>query len=220
MNKNKYITIAIDGAAGAGKSTTSKLICEKFKYIHIDTGLHYRSMTLFFSNKNISADSVPSYLKTNSIRLDSSIDQHSLFLKLDDQLFSVDQLRDESMNQLVSYYARLPELRSLLLNYQRSLPEFAKELGFCGVVMDGRDIGSVVLPNADLKYYLHADINIRESRRGDDGEKDSISSRDQLDTTRKSAPLVCPQNAISIDTGITSITDVVESITKDIYSLL
>ena len=86
--------------------------------------------------------------------------------------------------------------------------------------MDGRDIGSVVLPNADLKYYLHADINIRESRRGDDGEKDSISSRDQLDTTRKSAPLVCPQNAISIDTGITSITDVVESITKDIYSLL
>ena len=120
----------------------------------------------------------------------------------------------------VSYYARLPEIRSLLLSYQRGLPMFGLKSGFSGMIMDGRDIGSVVLPNADLKFFLHADLSIRESRRTADGESSNLSKRDSIDTQRKIAPLVCPDGAISLDTGILPINKVVSRISDEIISIL
>lgn len=219
MPKNKYITVALDGAAGSGKSTTASLICKKFKYIHVDTGLHYRSLSLYFMTKNITADLVGNYLLKNTINLSSNIHGFSVELLVDGQHYTPSQLRNDQMNSQVSYYARLPELRSLLLDYQRSLCTYGQNHGFSGIVMDGRDIGSVVLPDADLKIFLHADLSIRQHRRFIDGEKDSISGRDQIDSTRKIAPLTCPTGAISINTGSNSLEHVVEIISNRLLSL-
>lgn len=219
MSENKYIIIALDGAAGSGKSTTAKAVCQKFKYIHVDTGLHYRSLCLYFLNKNISADKVCDYLYYNSISMNSVIEDFSVYLRLDGNHFSSEQLRNHEMNKNVSYYARLPELRNLLLNYQRNLCVYGQKSGFSGIIMDGRDIGSVVLPDADLKFFLHADLSIRQQRRSSDGENDSISGRDKLDSTRKTAPLVCPADAISINTGLHTIDHVVELFSQHILSL-
>ena len=85
--------------------------------------------------------------------------------------------------------------------------------------MDGRDIGSVILPDADIKIFLHADLQVRQSRRLSDGEHDSITARDKIDSTRKIAPLACPDDAISIDTGKLSLDEVVQLISNEISSL-
>ena len=220
MCKNQFITIAIDGAAGSGKSTTSQAICAKFKYIHVDTGLHYRSFSLFFMNQNISPDLVSAFIKSNEISLSSIIKNSSVYLQINDEYFPPSQLRNESMNKEVSFYARIPEVRSLLLSYQRNLVGYVQKNDSNGIVMDGRDIGSVVLPSAHLKFYLHADINLRQIRRVSDGENDSIAGRDQLDSNRKIAPLVCPEGAISIDTGKMIPEEVLEFISSKINDLL
>jgi len=98
------------------------------------------------------------------------------------------------------------------------LPDFGKNHGFSGIIMDGRDIGSVILPDADIKIFLHADLQVRQTRRLSDGENDSISARDRIDSTRKVAPLTCPEGALSIDTGKLPIQNVVQLIANEIAS--
>jgi len=219
MQKYNYISISLDGAAGSGKSTTAQAICQKYKYIHVDTGLHYRALSLFFLNKNILPDLVPQYLLSDNVDLTSQLEEFSVKLFVDGIYYSKNELRNERMNKEVSYYARIPEVRSLLLKYQRGLVKYGFDLGFSGIIMDGRDIGSVVLPDANLKVFLHAEIDVRQGRRLSDGEHDSISKRDNIDSTRKVAPLMCPNGAISINTGILSVNEVVSLISKHISSL-
>ena len=219
MGKNKYITIALDGAAGSGKSTTARAICEKYKYIHVDTGLHYRAISFHLLNLNITPERTPEYLLSSPLILSSKLDGSSVQLFIDGIHYSKSDLRNERMNREVSYYARLPEVRALLLNYQRGLPDFGLNQGYSGIIMDGRDIGSVVLPNANIKIFLHADLSVRQNRRLSDGEPDSISTRDQIDSTRKIAPLTCPENALSIDTGKLPLDQVLQLISQKIASL-
>jgi cytidylate kinase len=108
MQKNKYIIVALDGAAGSGKSTTGQVICEKFKYIHVDTGLHYRAVSLHLLNLNISPEKTPEYLHCSPIPLTSEIDELSVQLFVDGIHYSKSELRNERINHEVSYYARLP----------------------------------------------------------------------------------------------------------------
>ena len=180
MGKNKYIIISLDGAAGSGKSTTARAICEKYKYIHVDTGLHYRAVSLHLLNLNINPESAPDFLVSTPLIFSSALEEFSVQLFLDGTHYSQSSLRNEKMNREVSYYARIPEVRNLLLNYQRSLPDFGKSRGFSGIIMDGRDIGSVILPDAHIKIFLHADLQVRQSRRLSDGEQDAISARDPI----------------------------------------
>ena len=219
MQKYNYISISLDGAAGSGKSTTAQAICQKYKYIHVDTGLHYRALSLFFLNKNIPPELVPQYLLSDTVNLTSQLDEFSVKLLVEGTYFSKKELRNERMNKEVSYYARIPEVRSLLLKYQRGLVKYGLDQGFSGIIMDGRDIGSVVLPDANLKVFLHAEIDVRQGRRLSDGERDSISKRDNIDSTRKVAPLMCPDGALSINTGILSVDQVVSVISNHISSL-
>jgi len=219
MQKYNYISISLDGAAGSGKSTTAQAICQKYKYIHVDTGLHYRALSLFFLNKNILPELVPQYLLSDTVNLTSQLDEFTVKLFVEGTYFSKKELRNERMNKEVSYYARIPEVRSLLLKYQRGLVKYGLNQGFSGIIMDGRDIGSVVLPDANLKVFLHAEIDVRQGRRLSDGERDSISKRDNIDSTRKVAPLMCPDGALSINTGILSVDEVVSVISNHISSL-
>lgn len=217
--KNNYIIIALDGAAGSGKSTTATALCKKYKYIHVDTGLHYRAVSLHLLNLNISPESTAEYLLSCPLIFSSKLDKFSVQLFIDGIHYSKSELRNERMNREVSYYARLPEIRALLLKYQRSLSDFGKNQGYSGIIMDGRDIGSVIFPDADIKIYLHADLQVRQNRRLSDGEHDSISTRDQIDTTRKIAPLTCPEDALSLDTGILPLDQVLQLISQKIASL-
>jgi len=219
MQKYNYISISLDGAAGSGKSTTAQAICQKYKYIHVDTGLHYRALSLFFLNKNILPELVPQYLLSDTVNLTSQLDEFTVKLFVEGTYFSKKELRNERMNKEVSYYARIPEVRSLLLKYQRGLVKYGLNQGFSGIIMDGRDIGSVVLPDANLKVFLHAEIDVRQGRRLSDGERDSISKRDNIDSTRKVAPLMCPDGALSINTGILSVDEVVSVLSNHISPL-
>ena len=106
-----------------------------------------------------------------------------------------------------------------MFDYQRSQVDLAKSSGFNGVILEGRDIGTKILPEADLKIFLWADLLIREQRRSSDGETDSIISRDQMDTNRKEAPLSCAEGAMKIDTGQFSPDEVYEQVMNALGSL-
>jgi len=102
-------------------------------------------------------------------------------------------------------------VRTALLAYQRGQAGVSAQHGFRGLVMEGRDIGSVIFPNADFRFFLHAHADERARRRANEGQQDSITERDRLDSSRKTAPLACPQGAISIDTTHLTLPQVVEA---------
>ena len=114
----------------------------------------------------------------------------------------------------------LPEVRTALLAYQRSQADVARAHAFRGVVMEGRDIGSVIFPHADFRFFLHADPEERARRRANEGGDDSIKERDRLDTSRKTAPLACPSGATSIDTTHLTLAQVVDAMAAPIAARL
>jgi|GEM_PF-4493582 len=101
MQKYNYISISLDGAAGSGKSTTAQAICQKYKYIHVDTGLHYRALSLFFLNKNILPDLVPQYLLSDNVDLTSQLEEFSVKLFVDGIYYTKNELRNERMKTML-----------------------------------------------------------------------------------------------------------------------
>ena len=185
MKINKFIVVAIDGGAGSGKSTTAKLLSKKLNMMHVDTGSHYRVISHFLINKKISPHDSADFINLNKFDLNSEIDDNSCHFLINNHRIHDSSLRSENINLNVSSYASIPVVRSLLFNYQKSLVDLAKRNNFSGIVMEGRDIGTVILPNADLKLFLHASHDVRVSRRSNDGQSDSISFAISLIPTEK-----------------------------------
>jgi cytidylate kinase len=131
-----------------------------------------------------------------------------------------DEIRSREVNEHVSYFAAIPEVRTALLAYQRGQADVARERGFRGLVMEGRDIGSVIFPDADFRFFLHAHPEERARRRASEGQQDSITERDRLDSSRKTAPLACPAGAVSIDTTHLTLPEVVETMARAIATKL
>jgi len=208
-----YIKIAIDGPAGAGKSTIAKKIAKRLNITYIDTGAMYRALTY-----KVLINNVDIYNENEIIRLahksDIKFSQQNIFL--DDKIVN-EEIRSIEVSKNVSHVAKLKEVRQVLVNLQKKIALNQD------VIMDGRDIGTHVLPNANIKIFLTASVEERASRRYmelkvkgtsvdlDEIKKDIIN-RDKIDTERKYAPLVKAQNAIMIDTTGLSIDDVVEKI--------
>lgn len=213
MSKN----IAIDGPAGAGKSTIAKLIAKKLGYIYVDTGAMYRAMALFLIRRNISPD--------DTERLEAACEEAEISIAFENGMQVVllfDEnvnglIRTEEVSQMASKSSVNAKVRKKLVALQQSLA--AKS----DVVMDGRDIGTVVLPDAFLKIFLTASSEERAKRRykelsdkGVDCNYDEILKdiveRDHRDTTRDNSPLVQAEDAIYLDSSDLSIEEVADKV--------
>ena len=210
--KGSFYLIAIDGGAGTGKSTTASILSERLNFLHLDTGSHYRSITRHLLNQNIEPEEAEKYININKLVLSSEVEEKKSKLSVDGKFFAKDQLRSKEVNDIVSKFACLPALRNTLFNYQREQVNLAQSHNFEGLVMEGRDIGTVIFPDADLKVFLYADSSVRENRRKRDGESDEIASRDRQDKQRQVAPLKESSGSLRIDTSALGIEEVYETI--------
>ncbi len=216
MNNGK-ITIAIDGPSGAGKSTVSKRLAQDLGLIHIDTGAMYRALTYKALAKRLDLTDEKALtemaLDTDIVLTPSQDDQPQIILVDGENITQA--IRTEEVSRYVSQVAQTPGVRAYLLHLQRTL---AAENS---VVMDGRDIGTVVLPAADYKFYLSADLETRAHRRyneiygscqdekGLQKVRENLEYRDTIDSTREFAPLRPAEDAIIIDTTNLTIEQVV-----------
>lgn len=209
----KKIQIAVDGPAGSGKSTVSKLIAKKLNVIYLDTGAMYRAVTLYILNHKIDVNDL-SQVNSALESIDLSFDQDSILMNGND--ISKD-IRLPIVSQNVSTVAAIKNVRQAMTKLQQEIA-----LGE-NVIMDGRDIGTHVLPNAQYKFFLDASVEERANRRykelcdksiNVDYEdiKNKIIKRDELDRNRKEAPLRKADDAEIIDTTKLSISEVVDII--------
>ena len=205
----KTQVIAIDGYSSTGKSTVAKRLAKHLKFVYVDSGAMYRAVTLFalenqcFTHDKLDASKLINQLE--KIHIDFSFDQNTQkSLILLNQTNVEKAIRGMEVSNRVSYVAELPEVRQKLVELQRQMASKHS------LVMDGRDIGSVVFPNADIKFFMTAIAEERAKRRFEElqqkGEQtnfeevyDNIQSRDKIDTSRQHSPLVKAEDAIVID---------------------
>ncbi|HEX2853676.1 MAG TPA: (d)CMP kinase [Opitutaceae bacterium] len=210
MGSSPFIIVAIDGGAASGKSSSSRTLSERFNLLHVDTGSYYRALTAEMIRRRVAADNSAA-VKTalGELKLGTRVNGRSAEMEIGGRVAG-DEIRSREVNDAVSHFAALPDLRAALLAYQRGQADVARAHGFRGLVMEGRDIGSVIFPDADFRFFLHADPVERARRRAGQGQDDRILERDRLDTSRKASPLTCPAGATSIDTTHVTLDEVVE----------
>ena len=216
----KTIAIAIDGPAGAGKSTIARRIAAELGYYYVDTGAIYRTVAYFMDLLGVSpkdTDGVERYIDELTVGIEYDEDglQHMIMNGMD----VTGDIRTQDISQKASLISAQSVVREVLLDMQR---EVARQHN---VVMDGRDIGTVVLPDADVKIFLTASAEVRAKRRTDEltakGQKadynkilQEIQQRDYQDTHRAIAPLKMTRDSVKVDTSELSIDEVVEAIRK------
>jgi len=216
---NQFTIIAIDGGAATGKSSTSKGIADLLDLMHVDTGSHYRTLTHALLSAETNADNEADIASTlEALKLSTQIDGRSARLGIDGIVPADTDLRSARVNANVSKFAAVAAVRQKLFDYQRSLAEVAGKNGYTGLIMEGRDIGSIIFPDADHRIFLHADEATRTARRAKEGQTDSIAARDKMDSSRKTAPLVCPDGATQVDTGPRTLEEVIAKIADVIRS--
>jgi len=209
MPANPFIIVAIDGGAAAGKSSTARALSQRFNLLHADTGSFYRAVTAELLRQGVApGDAAAVKAALPGLRLSTRVTGRSAFLEIAGRVAG-DEIRSPEVNAAVSHFAAIPELRAALLAYQRNLAEVARAGDFAGLVMEGRDIGSVIFPHADFRFFLHADPAARARRRADEGRTDVVAERDRLDSSRATAPLSCPPGATVIDSTHLTLNDVV-----------
>ena len=216
------MVITIDGAAGVGKTSTAKELAKRLGYQYFDTGAMYRAVTLFFIREKVDLSSksdVITSLRAIKLKIDFS-SESEMKVFLDDDDISL-KIRSQEVTNKVSAVSALPDVRDMMVKIQRS---FTLNGNF---IVEGRDIGTVVFPDAKYKFFLQADYDIRAERRLADFErlnesknindiKEDLEKRDKYDSTRKLSPLKKPDNAIIIDTTNCSLEEQVNEILKHI----
>lgn len=211
----KEIVIAIDGYSGTGKSSTARAVAAKLGYLYIDSGAMYRAATLYFLQHEVDIGNRQSVLAAlNEMKI--SLKDQKVFLN--DQDVTV-MVRSMEVNNRVSEVSTKPEVRKALVSQQRVMGRAG------GIVMDGRDIGTVVFPDADLKVFMTANTEVRAHRRqlelaasGIETElsiiKSNLKERDRIDSEREESPLRKAENAVEIDTSEMSFHEQVQTIVK------
>ncbi|MFB1098854.1 MULTISPECIES: (d)CMP kinase [Bacillaceae] len=221
----KTIAIAIDGPAAAGKSTVSKLVAKKLQFVYVDTGAMYRALTLTALEAGAdleSEEALLSLLQGIDIVLMQHEDGQKVLVNSKDV---TEAIRTNEVTNNVSIVAKHPLVREEMVRRQQKLAADN------GIVMDGRDIGTRVLPDAEVKIFMIASVEERAERRykeniakGFEADleqlKEEIRLRDKLDSEREASPLVKAEDAVEIDTTALSIDGVVEKILKAVHEAL
>ena len=208
------INVAIDGPAGAGKSTIARMLAKELNYIYVDTGAMYRAMALYMIEQKTdiqNLEAVRAACRTISIDIQYSGGEQQVILNGRNVNGFI---RTEAVSEMSSKISAIPEVREKLLSLQRSLAAASD------VIMDGRDIGTHVLPNADVKIFLTADAHVRALRRYEefiakgvsctlDKVEREVIERDERDMNRAIAPLKQAEDAVRVDTSAMTIEEVV-----------
>lgn len=220
MHSPHTLIIAIDGGAAAGKSSAARALSERFHLLHADTGSYYRAVTAELLRRGVSPqDPAAVAAALAALKLTTRVEGRAARMEIDGRPPG-EEIRGEAVNGAVSHFAAIPELRRALLAYQRGQAAIARSHGFRGLVMEGRDIGSVIFPDADFRFFLHADPEERARRRAREGQRDAVAERDRIDSSRRTAPLACPPGAISIDTTALTLPQVVERMAAPVAAAL
>lgn len=220
----KNLTIAIDGHASTGKSSIAKELAVKYGYIYINSGSMYRAVTLFIIENNLfmlAKNNINLFIKKlRQISINFKFNDNNLISEIYLNSRNIEnEIGEMQVSKLVSEVAAIPEIRKEMVKLQRTIDREK------GVIMDGRDIGSVVFPDADLKLFLTASDSVRAKRRFEEmlnkGLKVSydeilcnIKNRDMLDSTRSDSPLIIEKDAIVIDNSNMSIDDQIDKISQ------
>ncbi|MDD3745468.1 MAG: (d)CMP kinase [Anaerostipes sp.] len=215
-----FYSIAIDGPAGAGKSTIAKKIAKELEFIYVDTGAMYRAMALYFIRNQVDVkneDAINAACKKIDVKIVYENEMQQVLLNGENV---TGLLREEEVGNMASKTSSYKMVRQTLLGLQRDLAKTAN------ILMDGRDIGTHVLPNADLKIYLTASSAVRAKRRYDEllekGEsanldqiEEDIKQRDHQDMSRKIAPLKQAEDAVLVDSSHMGIDEVVAKVVEE-----
>lgn len=216
---NEPVVVAVDGPAASGKSTVSRLVALALDFTYVDSGSFYRGLTWKVIRAFGEMREEPEVMELlNGMRLDCFVEDRAVRFRIDDD-DPGQQIRSEPVREHVSDLAAMPEVRRYIVDRLREMTRFGS------LVMEGRDIGSVVFPEALFKFYLDADPLERARRRSRELESsegegnveavmDSLARRDRKDSTRASAPLQIPLGAVVIDSTAMRIEDVVSLIVK------
>lgn len=210
MSVAPYIIVAVDGGAASGKSSTSRALSERFNLLHVDTGSFYRAIAAELLRRQVPATDLPAVRKALSqLALGTRVVGRNARMEMGGQPVDDAEIRTPAVNAAVANYAAIPEVRETLLGYQRGQAEVGRAHGFRGLIMEGRDIGSKIFPDADFRFFLFADPVERARRREQQGVQDQVAKRDNLDGQRLSESL---QGATLIDSTHLTLEQVVEKI--------
>jgi cytidylate kinase len=202
------VVVAIDGPAASGKSSVAREVSLRLRYSYVDSGAFYRTITWWVLYKNAnpaSAEEVTALLARS--RLESRFENDEAFLLIDG-VDATPHLRDDGVNRSVSPVSLVPAVRESLTNHLRGLANQRD------VVVEGRDIGSIVFPDTPFKFYIDASQHVRQQRRTAEGQEDEIVLRDRMDSTRPNAPLRIAEGAVFIDSTRLTVNGVVNQIIK------
>jgi cytidylate kinase len=218
---SKGLIIAIDGSAGSGKSTSAKLIAKKLGYLYIDTGAMYRAITFHALENGAIGDESRIVELARKCKIELSYYEGEVIVLLNNRNISK-EIRSVEVNSFVSNVSKISDVRKLMVEKQREMGAKGS-----GVVMEGRDIGTVVFPNADIKIFLTAALDTRANRRANeyfekgsevlvDDIKNNLSNRDKIDSSRNDSPLTKAPDAVGVDTTNVTIDEQVNLILEAI----
>jgi cytidylate kinase len=180
-----FLTVAIDGGAGSGKTSAARALAEVLHFAFVSTGEHYRILTRLFLEKKLSPNRLNELEKVlKNLHPTTIFTGNGGHLSLDGRVIDGAELRSPEINRAISDYAALPCVRKLLHDYERNLPQIALTAGFSGLVVEGRDTTSVVFPDADLRVYLEVSLEERVRRRAREGVEDDVADRDRRDESQ------------------------------------
>lgn len=206
MQGRQHIVVAIDGPAASGKSSVAREVARRFGFVYVNSGAMYRAVTWRLLQCGIDLRDRPAIerqVEKFRIRSEVRAQQSCIFV---DEIDPGDHLRDAEVNQNVSLVSSVPRVREVLVEKMR---EYVRDYD---LVMEGRDIGSVVFPDTPFKFYIDAVPAIRSQRRAAQGQSDEIDSRDRADSSRSISPLIIARDAEVIDTSKMSINQVADEI--------
>lgn len=209
-----FIIVAIDGGAASGKSSSSRTLSERFNFLHVDTGSFYRALTAELLRLGVPAtDLARVRAALPHLIFTTRVSGRSAEMEINGRVVPDAEIRSADVTSWVATFAAIPDVRAALLDYQRSQAATARRNGFRGLVMEGRDIGSKIFPDADLRFFLFADPEERARRREQQGLQDQVAKRDTLDSQRLSESL---RGATVIDSTFLTLEQVVEQMSMEI----